>query len=87
MPQDCWELAQSCSDRLSAEVIAGVLREAGIPVRIVDAGALPGLEFGSRVLVPAPLLHRASWLLKQLPVSDAELDALAEGALNPEKWR
>ncbi|HVT35028.1 MAG TPA: hypothetical protein VHE37_05570 [Nevskiaceae bacterium] len=77
MDQDRWQQAQFCSDHLSAEVIAAWLRDAGIPVRIVDAGALPGLEFGSRVLVPVELLHRASWMLKQLPVSDSELDALA----------
>ena len=79
MEQDRWEVAQTCSDHLSAEVIAAVLREGAVPVRIVDAGALPGLDFGSRVLVPLELLHRARWVLAQRTVTDAELDHLAAG--------
>jgi hypothetical protein len=76
-----WEVVGEFANHLAAEIVASVLRVESIPVRIVSSGALPGLELGSRVLVPADQLHRARWLCEQAQVSDAELELLATGRL------
>lgn len=77
MPPDDWQPLETFSNHLGAEIVAGVLRADSVPVRVESYGVIPGLEQGSRVLVPAALMHRARWLLAQSKVSDAELDHMA----------
>ena len=81
MPQQTWQAVGEFPNHLAAEIAASVLRAESVPVRIESSGALPGLELGSRVLVPAEILHRAKWLLAQARVSDSELELLATGRL------
>lgn len=81
MTERAWEVVGEFQNHLAAEIAASVLRAEALPVRIESTGALPGLELGSRVLVPAELLHRARWLCEQARVSDAELEFLATGHL------
>jgi len=76
-----WQAVAEFENHLAAEIAASVLRAESVPVRIESSGALPGLEVGSRVMVPADLLHRARWLWEQAQVSDAELELLATGRL------
>jgi len=76
-----WQVLAEFETHLAAEIAASVLRAESVPVRIESYGALPGLELGSRVLVPAELLHRARWLCEQARVSDSELEFLATGRL------
>jgi hypothetical protein len=78
---DDWQTVEEFPDHLAAEIAASVLRAAELPVRIKSSGALPGLELGSSLMVPAALLHRARWLLAQAKVSDSELEFLATGRL------
>jgi len=78
---DDWQALETFPNHLGAEIVAGVLRADSMPVRIESFGVVPGLEQGSRIMVPAALMHRARWLLAQAKVSDAELDYLATGKL------
>lgn len=66
-------------DRFAAEIDAGYLRSQEVPARVEVLSDVPGLERGAQVWVDAALLHRARWLLKLGPVSDAELEYLATG--------
>jgi hypothetical protein len=76
-----WELCKSFADRGSAEVICARLASEGVPAQ-VDALALAGgVQSEYRVVVPSTLVHRARWVLAQLPPSDAELEYLATGRL------
>ncbi len=81
MSSEAWQVVAEFPNHLAAEIAASVLRAESVPVRIQSSGALPGLELGSRVLVPADQLHRAKWLCEQAQVSDAELEFLATGRL------
>ena len=76
-PSDDWQPLDTFPTHLAAEIAAGVLRADSLPVRIESYGVVPGLEQGSRLLVPAALMHRARWLTAQARVSDSELDRLA----------
>jgi hypothetical protein len=79
--QDEWQALETFPNHLGAEIVAGILRAQSVPVRIESFGVVPGLEQGSRLMVPAPLILRARWLLAQAKVSDAELDYMATGKL------
>jgi hypothetical protein len=48
------------------------------------SGALAAEARGARLMIDASLEHRARWLLKLQPVSEAELEYLATGRLAPE---
>ena len=82
---DEWELCQTYSNRVAAETLSGKLEAEGVPTRI-DATVLDrAIETGFCVMVPRILVHRARWVLAQLPVTDAELDYLATGKLPGQK--
>lgn len=70
-------LVRSCSDHISAEVLAGLLRSESVPAVIRDLGPIPGIEAGAEVLVPASWLPRARRLLARQEPSDEELAELA----------
>ena len=76
-----WVTAAECADSALAQMIAGQLAAAGIPVRFETPVVMPGLEPGAAVLVPAALGHRARWVLAQGQVSESDLIDLATGTL------
>lgn len=71
---------QVCPDYLAAEVLANFLKTHGVPSIVRNLAALPGLEQGAEVRVPARCVHRARWLNAMAAPTDAELDALATGS-------
>ena len=81
MPQDTWNVVATFADPISAEAVAGRLTSEEVPCQIVSNETLPGLATAFAVLVPAELLHRAQWVLKQANFSDQELTYLATGEL------
>lgn len=72
-----WALLATCGNHLEARVMAGLLESESVQVMVRNEGAVPGLESGTQVLVPAALLHRARWLLAQALPTEAELTELA----------
>lgn len=75
--ETAWCVVGAYPDRFGAEAEAGFLRSQGVSAIVQVIGDFPGHDRGSRILVPAPLGHRAAWLLKLAPVSEAELTYLA----------
>ncbi len=70
---------QVCADRLAAEVVANLLRAESVPAVVRNFAAIPGLDQGAEVLVPAPMLQRARGVIAYPGPSDAELTFLATG--------
>ena len=81
MTENDFVTVQVCPDHVAADVLANFLQSEGVPTIVHDRSAVPGLEQGTTVLVPAALLHRAKWLIAHKPPSDAELAYLATGVL------
>lgn len=77
VPTHDWSEVVTYPDRISAEVVLGLLAQGGVPGRIVSDEHLPGLGLFFSVVVPAELLHRARWLLSEAQVSESELTDLA----------
>jgi len=73
MSTDDWSELVTHPDRMSAEVVLGLLAQGDVPGRIVADEPLPGLGLSYSVVVPTELLHRARRLLSEAPVSEAEL--------------
>jgi hypothetical protein len=75
-----WRLLTTLADLPSARLLAGILGEEGIAVRVMsDAGVL-GQAAPSRLYVEAAQLQRARHSLAQRQFSDEELGRLAAGA-------
>jgi hypothetical protein len=74
-----WVALQVCPDHLAAAVLANFLKAHGVPCLVRNLSALPGLEKGAEVRVPARSLHRARWLNTLGSPTDTELDAMASG--------
>jgi hypothetical protein len=66
-----WVLFESRDDGAAAEMLRSQLEREGVATR-VEIHGVPGLS-SLRILVPRDLLHRANWITRQLPPSDAEL--------------
>lgn len=81
MPDDTWSVVATFADPLSAEALSGRLTSEEVPSQVSSNQTLPGLATEFAVLVPAELLHRAQWVLKQVNFSDQELTYLATGEL------
>jgi hypothetical protein len=81
VPDDTWSAVATFADPLSAEALAGRLTSEKLPCQVVSDETLPGLATAFAVLVPAELLHRAQWILKQANFSEQELTYLATGEL------
>jgi hypothetical protein len=81
VPDDTWSVVATFADPISAEALAGRLTADEVPCQVVSNQTLPGLATEFAVLVPAELLHRAQWLLKQTNFSEQELTYLATGKL------
>lgn len=73
MPVDGWSEIVTYPDRVSAEVVLGLLAQGDVPGRIVSDEHIPGLGLFFSVVVPAELVHRARWLLSEAQVSESEL--------------
>jgi hypothetical protein len=81
-----WQPFRTFSDRGSAEALAVVLDSEGVPARVASSRLVAGIETRYCVLVPTALAHRATWVLADSDLTDAELDYLATGKLSdPEK--
>lgn len=81
MPTDTWSVVARFADPISAEALYGRLSSEDLPCRVVSDESLPGLATAFAVVVPAELLHKAQWVLKQANFSDEELTYLATGEL------
>jgi hypothetical protein len=81
VPDDTWSVVATFADPLSAEALAGRLNSEDVPCQVSSNQTLPGLATEFAVLVPAELLHRAQWVLKQVNFTDQELTYLATGEL------
>jgi hypothetical protein len=76
-PLGDWELFRSFPDENAALAFAGQLRMSECPAKVSPRKLAGGLETEYRVYVPCSLVHRARWIVAQLPVSDEELESLA----------
>ena len=72
-----WELFRAFPDEPAALTLAGQLRTSDCPSKISPRQLASGVETEYCVYVPHTLIHRARWIVAQLPVSDAELESLA----------
>jgi hypothetical protein len=80
-----WEALDTFVDELSAQALAGRLRNEGVPVDIRISSPLPGLVNDVQVWVPKSLAHRARWIINTSPVSEEELAFAATGELGTDK--
>lgn len=73
-------------DEASAEALAGMLRNEGVPVEVrpVVLSPLPEVIHEVQVFVPSSLAHRARWFINTSKVTDAELRFAATGDLGEE---
>lgn len=71
----------ACDDELSALALQQRLELEGVATVLRTDTTLLGVARRCTLYVAPDLLHRAQWLLKTPPVSDAELEYLATGAL------
>jgi len=76
-PLGDWELFRAFPDENAALALAGQLRTSDCPSKVSPRKLASGLETDYCVYVPRSLVHRARWILAQLPVSDEELESLA----------
>lgn len=72
-----WELFQSFPDETAAGALSGKLRSNDCPAKINARRLSTALETEYCVFVPRSLIHRARWIVAQLPISDQELESLA----------
>jgi len=82
---DDWEALETFEDELSAQALAGLLRNEGVPVEIRVKSPLPGLVNDVQLFVPSSLAHRARWIINTSPVSEEELNFAATGELGTKK--
>jgi hypothetical protein len=80
---DNWSAVGTYPDAIAAEADAGYLRSEGVAARVDVIRDIPGQDHGARLMVDASLAHRARWLLQLGAPSEAELEYLATGRLEP----
>jgi hypothetical protein len=76
-PLGDWELFQTFPDETAAGTLSGKLRASDCPTKINARQLSTALETEYCVFVPRSLIHRARWIVAQLPISEAELESLA----------
>ena len=76
-----WQFLTSAPNLVVARTFVEFLEAGGVPCQIVSGPALLGECQDCHIIVKAPLLHRAKWLLAQDCFTDEELTFLATGAL------
>lgn len=86
MNWDGWSVVATFGDRVSAQLLMGLLESEKLPCHFVANEAVPGLGTEFAVLVPTERLRRAQAIREQARVSDQELSdlATAERPDNPE---
>ncbi|APV48865.1 hypothetical protein BWI17_03725 [Betaproteobacteria bacterium GR16-43] len=78
---DEWEMFRSYADQGSAEVMCSWLLREDVPAKVETRSLENGREGQYCVFVHRSLVHRARWVVAQLPPSDEELEFLATGQL------
>ncbi len=76
---DGWSVLATFGDRISAQLLIGLLESEKLPCQFVSNEAVPGLGTEFRVLVPTERLRRAQAIREQTRVSEQELSDLATG--------
>jgi hypothetical protein len=81
------ELVQisSTDEEASAEALAEMLRNEGVPAVVHVISPVPGIIEEVQVHVPGSLAHRARWFINTSKVSDAELRFAATGELSQDE--
>ena len=72
---------RSYSDRISADAVASLLSDAGVPAMVTTTSSLAEIGTKYIIWVPAELHHRAVWIANQSDFTEAELTFLATGEL------
>jgi len=75
-----WQFLTSAPNLVVARTFIDFLEAGGVPCQIVSGPTLLGECQDCYIIVMAPLLHRAKWLLAQGTFTDEELTFLATGA-------
>ena len=78
---ESWKILDSYEDQTTAEALAELLRNGGVPAKVEVDSPIPGLVENVRVVVSDKLLHRAKWIINQEPVSQRELEYVATSEL------
>ena len=84
MSEDLTQVA-TLEDEASAELLAGMLRNEGVPTEVRPISPLPGIVDEVQLYVPTSLAHRARWLMNSSKVTDEELRFAATGELGPDE--
>ena len=84
MTNDLTQIA-TFEDEASAEVLAGFLRNEGVPTEVRSVSPLPGIVDEVQVYVATSLAHRARWLMNSSKVTDEELRFAATGELDQDE--
>jgi hypothetical protein len=88
-PNLLWDVVATFSDVPSAQVMAVLFRDEGVPAEVVSDTSLLGELRCCAIRVPPELAHRARWVMSQAQFADAELTFLAtrelDGADNTER--
>lgn len=74
-----WEVLDTYTDEASAQALAGLLQEQGVPANVKVRSPLPGLVSDVKIMVPRSLEARAREILESTKVSDEELNRAAAG--------
>ncbi len=80
MTEDLTQVA-TFEDEASAQLLASMLRDEGVPTEVRPISPLPGIVDEVQVYVLTSLAHRANWLINSSKVSDEELQFAATGEL------
>jgi hypothetical protein len=81
MSDEEWELFKVFSSLSAAETFRLQLEHHKVPTMVESRALEVGMEAQFCVFVSKTLVHRARWVVAQLPLTDAELDFLATGKL------
>jgi hypothetical protein len=76
-----WEVFRSFPKESAAIALRGQLTAGDCPAKVSPRALDNAVETEYCVFVPKSLVHRARWIVAQLPISDEELEFLATGKL------
>jgi hypothetical protein len=78
---DEWEVFRVFDDHGAADVMCQWLLREQVPARVETRSLENAVEAKHCVFVHRSLMHRARWVVAQLPPTDEELEFLATGKL------
>ncbi len=81
MSNEEWALFRVFPNLSAAEALRLQLEHHKVPTMVESRALEVGIEAQFCVFVSKTLIHRARWVVAQLPLTDAELDYLATGKL------